>query len=105
MCFMGESEMSKAPVGLEKEQIWKILVDTAHTLPMYKSHKRYLEDVMIKEKPEISPQELAVQLNVPLGEALVLLEEVRGGKVAKSASGASTNISNVSDRTLMDFNG
>ncbi len=101
---MGDSELSQAPVGLEKKEMWRILVETAHALPMYKSHKRYLEDVMIKEKSEISPQELAVQLNIPLGEALVLLEEVRGGKAAISAPRASVNISNVSDRTLMDFN-
>ncbi len=94
--------MTKAPAGLEKEQMWKILVDTAHALPMYKSHKRYLEDVLIKEKSEISPQELAVQLNIPLGEALVLLEEVRGGKAAKNLAGVSTSISK-GDRTLPDF--
>lgn len=35
---------------------------------------------MIKETPEISPKELAVQLNIPLGEAVVLLDEIRGSK-------------------------
>jgi hypothetical protein len=84
--------LSQVPGGLEKEELWKLLVDTAHALPMYKNHKRYVEDVMAKEKPEISPQELSVQLNIPLGEALVLLGEVRAGKSQKS-----------SDRSLSDF--
>jgi hypothetical protein len=84
--------LSQVPGGLEKEELWKLLVDTAHALPMYKNHKRYVEDVMAKEKPEISPQELAVQLNIPLGEALVLLGEVRAGKAQKS-----------SDRSLSEF--
>jgi hypothetical protein len=101
--FMGDSELSQAPGGLEKKEMWRILVDLAHALPMYKNHKRYLEDVMIKENTQVSPQELAVQLNIPLGEAMVLLEEVRGAKSVKGEAGAS--FSKGSDRSLMDFNG
>jgi hypothetical protein len=102
---MEESKMSQAPAGLEKAEIWKMLVETAHALPMYKNHKRYLEDVMIKEAPKISPQELAVQLNILVGEALVMLEEVRGGRLAKSEGRPDASIPKVSDRTLMDFRG
>jgi hypothetical protein len=97
--------MAQVPAGLQKEELWKTLVDTAHALPMYKNHKRYVEDVMLKEKPEISTQELAVQLNIPLGEALVLLEEVRGGKAPKSLAGAVASTSKGPDRTLSDFSG
>ena len=85
--------------------MWKILVDIAHALPMYKNHKRYVEDVMLKENTQISPQELAVQLNVPLGEALVLLQEVRGIKLGKSEAAVGTTNAKGSSRTLMDFNG
>jgi len=57
-------------------------VQTAHALLMYNNHKRYLEEVMLKERPEISPQELAIRLSIPIGEALVLLSETRGQRVA-----------------------
>ncbi len=100
----GESELSEAPVGLERGEMWKILVETVHALPMYKNHKRYVEEVMIKENAQISPQELAVQLNIPLGEAMVLLREVRGDKSVKSET-VQTGIAKSSDRTLMDYNG
>jgi hypothetical protein len=97
--------MSQIPAALGKEELWKILVETAHAIPMYKNHKRYVEDVMMKERPEISPQELGIQINVTLGEALVLLDEVRGGKSAKSVPGDVTGSSKASDRSLLDFNG
>ena len=70
--------MSKAPSSLSKEEVWSALVQTAHALLMYNNHKRYLEEVMLKERPEISPQELAIRLSIPIGEALVLLSETRG---------------------------
>jgi hypothetical protein len=87
----------------QRDELWKILVDTVHVLPMYKNHKRYVVDSMIKEKPDISPQELAVQLNITLGEALVLLDEIRGPteqriKVTGSSSPKPPG------RTLLDFN-
>ncbi len=97
--------MSQNPAGLPKEELWKILVETAHALPMYKNHKRYVEDVMLKEKPEISPQELAIQLNIPAGEALVMLEEIRGSKPAKSPAGVITSSSKKPDHSLLDFSG
>lgn len=97
--------MSNVPTAFEKEELWKILVETAHALPMYKNHKRYVKDVMIKEKPEISPQELAIQINVTLGEALVLLEEVRGGNLSKRDTSATTESPKVSNSSLLDFGG
>jgi hypothetical protein len=69
--------MSNVPAGMTKEEVWSVLVQTAHSLLMYNSHKRYVEDVLLKEKPEISSQELAIRLSIPLGEALVLLAETR----------------------------
>jgi hypothetical protein len=69
---------------------------------MYRNHKRYVEDVMLKEKPDISPQELAIQINVPLGESLVILEELRGGRTMPSIAGSPTPEKS-SDRTLFDF--
>lgn len=95
--------MSPSPTALQRDELWRILVETVHALPMYKNHKRYLEDVMIKEKADISPQELAVQLNIPLGEALVLLDEVRGVKPREGVTDAATGSSKPTDRTLLDF--
>ena len=62
---------------MQKDELWKLLVDTVHSLPMYKHHKHYVQEVMVKERPEISAKELAVQINIPLGEAIVLLDEIR----------------------------
>jgi len=69
--------MSKIPSTLTKEEAWNALVQTAHALLMYNNHKQYVKDVLLKEKPEISPEELAIRLSIPLGEALVLLSETR----------------------------
>ena len=92
--------MSKVPEALEREQLWKALVDTAHALLMFKNHKYYVEEVMLKEKPDISAQELAIQLNIPLGESLVLLAETRGdlGKPRAPDQPAKKN-----DRSLFEF--
>lgn len=82
--------------------MWKLLTETVRALPMYKHHKHFVEDVMLKEKPNISSQELAVQLNITLGEAVVLLDELRGeGTGAVGASDASKR----PGRTLLDFGG
>ena len=91
----------KPPSAMEKEQLWKVLVDTAHALLMYKSHKYYVEQVMLKEKPDISPQELAIQLNIPLGESLVLLAETRG-EVAKPKAPEQPTVK-TNDRSLFEF--
>lgn len=93
--------MSNAPTSVEKEELWKALVDTAHALLMYKSHKRYVQDVMLKESPEISADELAVRLNIPKGESLVLLAETRGE--AGKTKGASEVGGKSDDRSLLDF--
>jgi len=87
-----------------KEELWKVLVETVHALPMYKNHKRYVEGSMIKEKPEISPQELAVQINIPLGEALVMLDEIRGPKSEQGTGIQRGSSTKPSSRTLFDFN-
>jgi hypothetical protein len=95
--------MSKASEPLTKEEIWNALVQTAHALLMYKHHKRYVEEVMLKERPDITPKELAIRLSIPLGEALVLLSETRNDtgqlKVPKET------VSKGDDRSLLDYSG
>ena len=91
---------------LGRDELWKLLVETVHSLPMYKSHKRYVEEIMIKETPQISQQELAVQLNIPLGEAIILLNEIRGEQPPQDPT--SSDLEKTSkpavDRSLLEFN-
>ena len=93
--------MSKVPEAMEKEQLWKALVDTAHALLMYKNHRYYVAEVMLKEKPDISPQELAIQLNIPFGESLVLLAETRGE--VGTPKGSEQQAVKTNDRSLFEF--
>jgi hypothetical protein len=60
-----------------KEKLWPILVETIHASVMYPNHKAYTRESILCEKPEITPLELANRLNMPLGEALVILHELR----------------------------
>jgi hypothetical protein len=59
-----------------KEKLWSILVETVHVSVMYPSHKAYIRDMILPEKVGISPEELVTRLNMPLGEALVILYEL-----------------------------
>jgi len=59
-----------------KERLWPILIETVHTLVTYPHHKAYTREVVLHEKPDITPAELAARLKIPLGEALVILCEL-----------------------------
>jgi len=59
-----------------KEKLWPILVETVHSLVMYPHHKAYTREMILNEKPDITPAELAARLKMPLGEALVILYEL-----------------------------
>lgn len=61
---------------LDKNPLWAVLTETAHSLPLYKNHKNYVLEVIIPEKPDLKPEELSERLNLTLGEALVILEEL-----------------------------
>ena len=63
-------------VELERNPLWLILVETVHALPMYPSHKAYVRDTLILVQPEISVKELSLRLDIPLGEAIVILHEI-----------------------------
>lgn len=95
--------MSKVPSSLSKEEVWSALVQTAHSLLMYNNHKRYVEETLLKETPELSPQELAIRLSIPLGEALVILSETRGEHGASRGPAGPTSKS--SERSLLDYSG
>jgi hypothetical protein len=59
-----------------KEKLWPILVKTVHASVMYPNRKAYTRETILQEKPEITPPELAIRLNMSLGEALVILYEL-----------------------------
>ena len=59
--------------------LWAILVETVHSLILYPHHKAYVRDIVIHKSPEISPQDLATRLSISLGEAMVILYELRKG--------------------------
>jgi hypothetical protein len=67
-----------------KEKLWPMLVETVHSLVMYPNHKAYTRLVILSEKPEITPADLAVRLKVSLGEALVILYELAEERKAPS---------------------
>ncbi|MEM1563612.1 MAG: hypothetical protein QW161_02930 [Candidatus Bathyarchaeia archaeon] len=64
-----------------KEKLWPILVETVHAIVMYPHHKAYTRDVLLHENPDITPSELASRLGIPLGEALVILYELREERI------------------------
>jgi len=98
---MRKYRMSKIPTTLSKEEVWSALVQTAHALLMYNSHKRYVEETLLQENPEISPQELAIRLSISLGEALVLLSETRAEHGPPRTIGEAAPKSN--ERSLLDY--
>jgi len=59
-----------------KEHLWQLLVDTVHVSILYNSHKAYTKDTILKENSNITPEELAHRLNMSLGAALVILDEL-----------------------------
>jgi hypothetical protein len=61
---------------LEKSPLWGVLVETVHYLPIYKSHKFYVKETILPQKPEVTPEELSDRLGIPLGEAMVILDEL-----------------------------
>jgi len=67
-----------------KEKLWLILIDTVHVTVMYPSHKAYTRDTILREKPDISAIELAHRLNMSLGEAFVILDELNAERKQSS---------------------
>ena len=62
---------------LEKSPLWDVLVEAVHCLPIYKSHKTYVKETILPQKPDVTPEELSDRLGISLGEAMVILEEIK----------------------------
>jgi hypothetical protein len=61
-----------------KEKLWQLLLEVVHANVMYPTHKAYTRDVVLREMSEVSAEELSAKLGMPLGEALVILSELKG---------------------------
>ena len=87
--------------GYDLAALWEILTETVHALPMYKHHRRYAEKSVLPEKSHISAKEMALLMGMPLGEAIVILEELRlsskGMREDESRSKAQTG------KSLLDY--
>ncbi|MGD0406521.1 MAG: hypothetical protein ABSB10_07735 [Candidatus Bathyarchaeia archaeon] len=67
------------PMNLEeysKEKLWQLLVEAVHASVMYPTHKAYIRDSILPQKADVTANELAERLGMPLGEALVILSEL-----------------------------
>lgn len=70
-----------------KDPLWPVLVETVHTMVLYPHHKAYVERVLLPERPDITYRDLATTLGISVGEAMVLLHELRMEE-KRPASGA-----------------
>ncbi|MBT0159943.1 hypothetical protein G4O51_08155 [Candidatus Bathyarchaeota archaeon A05DMB-2] len=59
-----------------KEKLWAILVETVQSIVMYPTHKAYTRENILPANSDVTPEELALRLNISLGEALVILDEL-----------------------------
>jgi hypothetical protein len=64
---------------LKRNALWLILVETAQSLPMYRHHKAYVRESILPEEPDVSAEDLTHRLDITLGEAMVILAELRNG--------------------------
>lgn len=65
-----------------KEKLWQLLLEAVHASVMYPTHKAYTRDTLLPENPDLSAKELAERLGMPLGEAIVILDELAETKTA-----------------------
>ncbi len=68
---------------ISKDKLWQLLIEAVHANVMYPSHKAYTRDVLLKAEPELSAEELASKLGMPLGEAIIILSELKDVAASK----------------------
>lgn len=61
----------------QQNPLWFILVETVHNLPLYPSHKSYIREKILPNEPNVTPERISRILNMPLGEAIVILIELK----------------------------
>lgn len=62
---------------LERNPLWLILVETAHALPLYSSHKAYVRNTMSIQEPGLTVDDISQHLDISLGEAMVIFHELK----------------------------
>jgi len=65
------------PEGYSEKHLWKLLVEAVHAIPTYPHHKSYVRDVILRDSPDTDAEELRIRLGITLGEALVILQEIK----------------------------
>ena len=60
-----------------RDPLWPVLVEVVKRNPAYEEHKMHVRDEVLPRKPDITPEELSKLLSIPIGEALVILDELR----------------------------
>jgi hypothetical protein len=56
---------------------WVILQETVKSMVLFPHHMAYTRDHILPTRPLITPEELVIQLDVPLGVALVILDQLK----------------------------
>ena len=65
------------PKGYSEKNLWKLLVEAVHSIPTYAHHKSYVRDTILRDDPNIAAEKLVIRLGITLGEALVILQELK----------------------------
>ncbi|MCS7126186.1 MAG: pantetheine-phosphate adenylyltransferase [Aigarchaeota archaeon] len=71
------AKLKSVPREYRDNPLWDVVVELAKSMPLYSEHKAYIRDVVLLENPCISIGELSALLRIPLGEAMVILSELR----------------------------
>jgi len=61
----------------KRNPLWSALAEVVRKLPDFEEHKRKVRDEILVRKPDISARELSEIMSIPLGEAMVILDELR----------------------------
>lgn len=71
------NNLRRIPKEFKNSLLWNILVELVKSLPLYGEHKSYVREVVLVENPSISIGGLSALLRIPIGEAMVILDELR----------------------------
>jgi hypothetical protein len=68
------------PEEVKSNILWKVLKDTARRNPLYSNLTAFTKTQILPNNPTITAKELASKLSISLGEALVLLADLKEQK-------------------------
>ena len=74
---MTAGKVSREMKDYRMNPLWSVLVEVVKKLPEYEKHKRNVRDKILINKPDITAQELSELMSIPVGEAMVILDELR----------------------------